>query len=120
MKKKIKKIYLQQKKRSLKKIKGTFEKPRLAVFRSHLHIYAQLIDDNAGKTLASSSTVDKELSKILDHTGNIEAALKVGQELAKRALQKEIQAVVFDRGKKRYHGRIKALAEGARNEGLIF
>lgn len=120
MKKRIKKIYLQQKKRSLKKIKGTSEKPRLAVFRSHSHIYAQLIDDNSGKTLTSSSTLDKELSKLLDNTGNKEAALKVGQELAKRALQKDIQAVVFDRGKKKYHGRIKALAEGARNEGLIF
>jgi len=120
MKKKIKKIYLQQKKRSLKKIKGTFQKPRLAVFRSHLHIYAQLIDDTGGKTLVSCSTVDKEFSKTLEKTGNQNAAFKVGEELAKRAVQKEIQTIVFDRGKKRYHGRIKALAEGARKEGLIF
>jgi large subunit ribosomal protein L18 len=120
MKKKFKKIYLQRKKRYLKKIVGTFAKPRLSVFRSHLHIYAQLIDDNLGKTLASSSTVDKEFSKNFEKTANQASSFEVGVQLAKRALLKEIQSVVFDRGNKPYHGRIKSLAEGARKEGLIF
>jgi len=120
MKKKLKKVYLQQKKRYLRKIVGTLAKPRLAVFRSHLHIYAQLIDDKFGKTLAACSTVDKELSKKLKITNNQEAAYEVGSELAKRALKKEITKVVFDRGTKPYRGRISKLAEGARKEGLIF
>lgn len=120
MKKQIKKVYLQKKKRYLKKIVGSILRPRLAVFRSHMHIYAQLIDDKAGKTLASCSTVDKEISKTIEKTTNSDAAYKVGSELAKRALQKEIKTVIFDRGNKPYHGRIRNLAEGARKEGLIF
>jgi len=120
MKKKVKKLYLQQKKRSLKKIVGNFEKPRLSVFRSHHHIYGQLIDDKNGKTLVSCSTIDKILSPELEVTSNQEAALRVGTELAKRALLKEITTVVFDRGTRPYHGRIKSLAEGARQQGLIF
>jgi large subunit ribosomal protein L18 len=118
MKKKTKKIYLQQKKRYLKKIVGTLSKPRLSVFRSHLHIYAQLIDDKEGQTLASCSTVDSEI--VFEETANQEAAFKVGEELAKRAIKKEIKNVVFDRGTRKYHGRVKSLAEGARKEGLIF
>jgi len=118
MKKRIKKLYIQQKKRYLKKIVGTVEKPRLAVFRSHNHIYAQLIDDQNANTLAFSSTLNKNLQ--LNITSNQNAAYLVGQDLAQKAIQKQIKTVVFDRGNKPYHGRIKSLAEGARNDGLIF
>lgn len=118
MKKRIKKLYIQQKKRYLKKIVGNLEKPRLAVFRSHKHIYAQLIDDQNGHTLAFSSTLSKTLE--LEKSSDQKASYVVGQELAKKAKQKEISTVVFDRGDKPYHGRIKSLAEGARNDGLIF
>jgi large subunit ribosomal protein L18 len=120
MKKKIKKLYLQNKKRSLKKIIGTENKPRLAVFRSHNHIYAQLIDDTNGRTLTSSSTLSKELNGSFESTSNQAAALLVGENLAIKALNKEISLVVFDRGDRPYHGRIQKLAEGARNKGLIF
>jgi len=118
MKKRIKKLYIQQKKRYLKKIVGNLEKPRLAVFRSHKHIYAQLIDDQNGHTLAFSSTLSKTLE--ITKTSDQKAAYLVGQELAKKAKEKEITTIVFDRGNKPYHGRIKSLAEGARNDGLIF
>ena len=120
MKKRVKKLYLQEKKRALKKIIGSLQKPRLAVYRSHKHIYGQLIDDKNGKTLASCSTIDKIFSTSLTETSNQDAAFSVGSELAKRALQKEINIIVFDRGNRPYHGRIKSLAEGARKEGLIF
>jgi large subunit ribosomal protein L18 len=118
MTQRTKKLYLQQKKRYLKKIVGNIEKPRLAVFRSHKHIYAQLIDDENGITLAASSTLEKNLK--FTSTSTKEAAYLVGQDLAKKALQKEITCVVFDRGEKPYLGRIKNLAEGARADGLIF
>jgi len=120
MKKKGKKIYIQQKKRYLKKIIGTTEKPRLSIFRSHNHIYGQLIDDTLGKTLVSCSTIDKLLSSIFQKTANQEASFSVGIELAKRAIKKEIKTIVFDRGNKPYHGRIKSFADGARQEGLFF
>jgi len=120
MKKRIKKLYLQNKKRSLKKIIGTQNKPRLAVFRSHNHIYAQLIDDTTRRTLISSSTLSKELNGAFESTSNQSAAFIVGENLAKKALEKEISLVVFDRGNHPYHGRVKKLAEGARNKGLIF
>ena len=120
MKKGLQKIYLQQKKRYLKKIVGTSERPRLAVFRSHKHIYAQLIDDKNGHTLAFSSTLDKEISSQVKVTATQEASLLVGQSLAKKAIAKDISKVVFDRGNRPYHGRIKNVAEGARNAGLIF
>jgi large subunit ribosomal protein L18 len=120
MKKRVKKLYLQEKKRALKKIIGSIEKPRLAVYRSHKHIYGQLIDDKNGKTLVSCSTIDKVFSTNLQVTSNQDAAFSVGSELAKRALEKEISLIVFDRGNRPYHGRIKSLAEGARQEGLIF
>lgn len=120
MKKGLQKIYLQQKKRYLKKIVGTSERPRLAVFRSHKHIYAQLIDDKNGHTLAFSSTLDKEISSQVKVMATQEASLLVGQSLAKKAIAKEISKVVFDRGNRPYHGRIKNVAEGARNAGLIF
>jgi large subunit ribosomal protein L18 len=120
MKKKLKKLFLQQKKRSLKKVVGTIQKPRLSVFRSHKHIYAQLIDDKTGQTLAFSSTLDKELSKLLEITANQQASFAVGQSLAKKAIGKEVTTVVFDRGNRPYHGRIQKVAEGAREQGLVF
>ncbi len=118
MTKRTKKLYIQQKKRYLKKVVGTLEKPRLAVFRSHKHIYAQLIDDTNGTTLAASSTLAKNLE--FKASGTTEAAYLVGQDLAKKAMQKQIKHVVFDRAKKPYLGRVQKLAEGARADGLIF
>ena len=99
------------------KISGTAERPRLCVFRSENNIYAQIIDDVAGNTLVSASSVEKGFE---GSGGNVEAAKKVGAKVAERALQKGIEEVVFDRGGYIYHGRIKALAEGAREGGLKF
>ena len=93
---------------------------RLSVFRSGKHIYAQLIDDAQGKTLASASTVDKELKSALTTTSTVEAARKVGELIAKRGKEAKVAEVVFDRGGYIYHGRVKALAEGAREGGLSF
>lgn len=103
-----------------KKISGTPERPRLNVYRSNQHIYAQLIDDTKGVTLVSASTLDAELKNVIENGGNVEAAEKVGALIAKRALEKGIKEVVFDRGGYPYHGRMKALAEAARQEGLQF
>ena len=103
-----------------KKVRGTAQRPRLNVFKSARHIYAQLIDDAAGTTLATASTVMGDVSADLKYTGNIEAAGKVGAEIARRALAKDITAVVFDRNGFLYHGRVKALAEAARENGLTF
>lgn len=100
------------------KLSGTAARPRLNVFRSNKHIYAQLIDDINGVTLASASTLDKEFN--LESTGNLEAAKLVGEMVAKRAVEKGISAVVFDRGGYLYHGRIQALADAARENGLQF
>jgi len=99
-------------------LSGTQERPRLNVYRSNKNIYAQLIDDLNGKTVASASTVDKEIS--VDASGNVEAAQKVGELIAKRAQDKGYKSVVFDRGGYLYHGRVKALAESARDAGLEF
>ena len=99
------------------KISGTAACPRLNVFRSAKHIYAQLIDDVNGVTLAAASTMDKEFEGA---GGNAEAARKVGQMIAKRAIDKNIKDVVFDRGGYIYHGRVKELADGAREAGLNF
>ncbi len=98
------------------KISGTPERPRLNVFRSNSHIHAQIIDDVNGKTLAAASSVDMKL----ENGSNVEAAALVGKEIAKRAKAKKIEEVVFDRGGYIYHGRIKALAEAAREAGLKF
>ena len=106
MKRKIKKLYLQQKKRALKKVVGTTEKPRLAVYRSHKHIYAQIIDDSQGKTLAASSTLKKGLISNEISTASIDASKVIGQTIGKTALEKNIIKVVFDRGNRIYHGRI--------------
>src|SRR5207245_3921634 len=104
-----------------KRVAGTPERPRLAVFRSQSHIYAQLIDDDAGRTLCSASSLDKELKGEGAKRGaNVESAKKVGQLIASRAKEKGIEAVVFDRGGFQYHGRIKALADAARESGLKF
>ena len=111
---------MQQKKRYLKKITGTFEKPRLSVYRSHNHIYSQLINDVTGETLVSSSTLQKSIFSTLSSTSTQEASFLVGEDLAKKALQKQIAQVVFDRGNRPYHGRIQKLAEGARAQGLNF
>ena len=99
------------------KISGTAERPRLSVFRSESNIYAQIIDDVAGNTLVAASTVEKGFE---GNGGNIEAAKKVGAAIAERALQKGIEEVVFDRGGYIYHGRVQALADGAREGGLKF
>ncbi len=99
------------------KISGTPECPRLAVYRSTQHIYAQIIDDVNGKTLASASTTEKEFT---NYGGNKEAAKAIGQKIAERAKEKGITEVVFDRGGYLYHGRVKELADGAREGGLEF
>ncbi|OLR55689.1 50S ribosomal protein L18 [Hornefia porci] len=103
-----------------KNLIGTPEKPRLCVFRSNKNISCQIIDDENHKTLAAASTVDKELKAEIGHGGNREAARKVGEAIAKRALAKGIEEVAFDRGGFLYHGRVKELAEGAREGGLKF
>ncbi|WP_082927147.1 MULTISPECIES: 50S ribosomal protein L18 [Paenibacillus] len=103
-----------------KKIQGTAERPRLNVYRSSKHIYAQLIDDVAGVTLASASTIDKELSASINNGGSVESARQVGELIAKRAQAKNVKNVVFDRGGYLYHGRIQALADAAREAGLEF
>ncbi|MFP7300125.1 50S ribosomal protein L18 [Neobacillus niacini] len=100
------------------KLSGTAARPRLNVFRSNKHIYAQLIDDMSGVTLASASTIEKDFN--LESTSNVEAAKLVGELVAKRAVEKGITAVVFDRGGYLYHGRIQALADAARENGLQF
>ncbi|KGG81018.1 50S ribosomal protein L18 [Caloranaerobacter azorensis] len=102
------------------KVHGTPERPRLNVFRSAKHIYAQVIDDVAGNTLVAASTLDKEIKESVKYTGNKEAARLVGKLVAQRALEKGIETVVFDRGGYLYHGRVKELAEGAREAGLKF
>ena len=103
-----------------KKISGTSSRPRLAVFRSARHIYAQAIDDSAGSTLAASSTLTIQKSLKKTYTGNKEAAKAVGADVAKKLIEKSISTVVFDRGGFVYHGRVQALADGAREAGLNF
>ena len=100
------------------KLSGTAARPRLNVFRSNKHVYAQVIDDVNGVTLASASSLEKDFG--LESTANLEAAQKIGELVAKRAAEKGISAVVFDRGGYLYHGRVKALADAARENGLEF
>jgi large subunit ribosomal protein L18 len=102
------------------RVTGTGERPRLNVFRSSRHIYAQIIDDTVGHTLASASTIDAEIRASLDSLNKSDQAKLVGQTLAKRALAVGVKAVVFDRGGYRYHGRVKSLADGSREGGLEF
>lgn len=108
------------KRRIRSKLKGTPERPRLSVFRSNNHIYAQLIDDLSGKTLLSASTLDKTISSQISSTNTCEASILVGQSLAKKSLEHSIKSVIFDRGGRLYHGRVKALADAARTSGLNF
>jgi large subunit ribosomal protein L18 len=112
---------LRRKKRVRKSIKGRPETPRLSVFKSSKHIYAQIIDDVSSKTLVDASSLSKELRPLLQgRSGNREGAALVGEWIAKRALEKGIRQVVFDRNGFLYHGRVKVLAEGAREHGLKF
>ena len=99
---------------------GTAERPRLAVFRSNNHMYAQIIDDTVGHTLVAASTVEKAVKEELQYTDNVEAAAYIGTLIAKRALEKGISTVVFDRGGFVYHDKVKALADAAREAGLVF
>jgi len=108
------------KRRIRQKVKGTSEKPRLSVFRSNNHIYAQLIDDTIGRTLVSSSTLEKSDLTHLESGATCEASALVGRLIAKRSKEINITNVVFDRGGRLYHGRIKSLADSAREEGLKF
>ena len=101
-------------------LRGSADRPRLAVYRSLRHIYAQLIDDDAGRTLVAASTLEKDLAGNLSHTGNAEAAAAVGKAIAERAREKGMESVVFDRGGFNYHGVIRAIAEAAREAGLKF
>jgi large subunit ribosomal protein L18 len=103
-----------------KRLEGSAERPRLAVFTSLKHIYVQVIDDVTGRTLASAGTLQEPLKGTLKSSGNVAAAIKVGETIAAKAKEAGIQAVCFDRGGRQYHGRIKALAEAARKGGLKF
>jgi large subunit ribosomal protein L18 len=109
-----------RKNRIRKKVMGTTVRPRLCVFRSNMNIYAQVIDDSDGRTIAAASTMDKDLKSAIASRGNIDAAKKVGEAVAKKAMEKGVESVVFDRGGYIYHGRIKALADSAREAGLKF
>ncbi|MGB9795402.1 50S ribosomal protein L18 [Fervidobacterium gondwanense] len=115
-----KQLRLVRHRRIRKRISGTPERPRLSVYRSEKHIYAQIIDDVAGRTIVAASTVEKELREKLQKTWNVAAAKEVGKLIAERAIAKGVKEVVFDRGGFKYHGRIKALADAAREAGLKF
>ena len=99
---------------------GTADRPRLAVFRSNNHMYAQIIDDSVGNTIVASSTVEKSIKEALEQTDNVDAAAYVGKVVAERALEKGIKTVVFDRGGFIYQGKVQALADAAREAGLEF
>ena len=102
------------------KVSGTAARPRLRVTRSNAHIYAQIIDDVAGVTIAAASTLDAEVKAVITNGSNVAAAKAVGEVVGKRALDKGVTEVVFDRGGRLYHGRVQALADGARSAGLTF
>lgn len=114
------KARLRRHRRVRKKVEGRERRPRLSVFRSARHIYAQIIDDSQGHTLVSASSLDKELKKELEGLKKKEQARLVGEILARRATLRGVMKVVFDRGGHRYHGRVRSLAEGAREAGLEF
>jgi len=117
----IRKPKVQKRHQSIRvKLSGDSESPRLAVYRSTKHIYAQVIDDVKKVTLASASSNDKDLREKLSHGGNVDAAKLVGETVAKKALKAGVKAIVFDRGGFLYHGRIQALADAAREAGLEF
>ena len=114
------KVRVKKHKRIRNRFSGTAQRPRLAVFRSNHHMYAQIIDDVAGHTLASASTLEKDVKAELEKTNNVDAAAYIGTVIGKRAIEKGITEVVFDRGGFIYHGKISALAEAAREAGLKF
>ena len=113
-------IRVKKHRRLRNRFSGTAERPRLAVFRSNNHMYAQIIDDTVGNTLVSASTLQKEVKAELEKTNNVDAAAYLGTVIAKKAIEKGINTVVFDRGGFVYHGKIKALADAAREAGLNF
>ncbi|MCQ2789769.1 MAG: 50S ribosomal protein L18 [bacterium] len=116
-----KKAKVQKRHKSIRvKLTGTTEAPRLAVYRSTKHIYAQVIDDVKGVTVASCSSIDKDIREKINHGGNIDAAKLIGETVAKKALKAGVKDVVFDRGGFLYHGRVQALADAAREAGLNF
>ena len=114
------KIREKKHRRQRNRFSGTAERPRLAVFRSNNHMYAQIIDDTVGKTLVAASTVEADVKKELEKTNNVDAAAYVGKVIAERAVEKGIKEVVFDRGGFIYQGKVKALADAAREAGLEF
>ncbi len=111
---------LRRKRRIRKRIMGIELKPRLSVFRSLRHIYAQAIDDTSGRTIVAASTLDKEIRGKLKNSGNKEAAAEVGKLMGQRLLNKGLTQIVFDRSGYKYHGRVKALADGLRSTGIKF
>lgn len=113
-------VRVKKHKRLRNRFAGTAERPRLAVFRSNNHMYAQIIDDSVGNTLVAASTVEKAAAAELEKTNNVDAAAYVGTLIAKRAMEKGIEEVVFDRGGFIYHGKVQALADAAREAGLKF
>ena len=114
------KVRIKKHKRIRNRFSGTTERPRLAVFRSNNHMYAQIIDDTVGNTLVAASTLEKDVKAELEKTNNVDAAAYLGTVIAKKAIEKGIDTVVFDRGGFIYHGKIKALADAAREAGLNF
>ena len=114
------KVRLNKHRRMRNRFAGTAERPRLAVFRSNNHMYAQIIDDSVGNTLVSASTLQKEVKAELEKTNDVDAAAYLGKVIAERALEKGIKEVVFDRGGFVYQGKVKALADAAREAGLEF
>ena len=114
------KVRLNKHRKIRNRFSGTPERPRLAVFRSNNHMYAQIIDDTVGNTLVSASTLQKDVKAELEKTNNVDAAAHLGTVIAKKALEKGIKTVVFDRGGFIYQGKVKALAEAAREAGLEF
>lgn len=114
------KVRVKKHNRMRNRFSGTAERPRLAVFRSNNHMYAQIIDDTVGNTLVSASTVEKSVKDELEKTNNVDAAAYLGTVIAKRAIEKGIKEVVFDRGGFIYHGKVAALADAAREAGLEF
>ena len=111
---------LKRKKRIRKKVEGTTQRPRLSVFRSARHVYAQIIDDSQGITVAAASTLESELKKVPKFENKVAAAGYVGKLIGERAIAKGVKEVVFDRNGFLYHGRVKAVSEGARKVGLVF
>ena len=114
------KVRVKKHRRMRNRLSGTTQKPRLAVFRSNNHMYAQIIDDTVGNTLVAASTLEKDVKAELEKTNNVDAAAYLGTVIAKKAIEQGINTVVFDRGGFIFHGKVKALADAAREAGLEF